>query len=95
MSPYDSDGSPSVGPGPGIRSGDRVATRALVCTAPMPRARRPVARGLAALRHLPPGSGDAVLGPSRAVGNLAEVGCWLEEFHPYSLVELDYAGSFT
>ena len=32
------------------------------------------------------------LEPSRAVGDLAEVGCWLEEFHPYSLVELDYGG---
>ena len=67
------------------------ATRALVYTTPMPRARRRVARGLAALRHLPAGS-DAVLEPSRAVGDLAEVGRWLEEFHPYSLVELDYGG---
>ena len=25
-------------------------------------------------------------------GDLAEVGRWLEEFHPYSLVELDYGG---
>jgi hypothetical protein len=68
------------------------ATRALVYTTPMPRACRRVARGLGALRHLPPGSGDAVLEPSRAVGDLAEVGCWLEEFHPYSFVELDYGG---
>jgi hypothetical protein len=51
-----------------------------------------VARGLAALRHLPARSGDAVLEPSRAVGELAEVGRWLEDFHPYSLVELDYGG---
>jgi hypothetical protein len=68
------------------------ATRALVYTTPMTRARRRVARGLGALRHLPAGSGDAVLEPSRAVGELAEVGRWLEEFHPYSLVELDYGG---
>jgi hypothetical protein len=68
------------------------ATRALVYTTPMTRARRRVARGLAALRHLPAGSGDAVLEPSRAVGELAEVGRWLEDFHPYSLVELDYGG---
>jgi hypothetical protein len=68
------------------------ATRALVYTTPMTRARRRVARGLGALRHLPAGSGDAVLEPSRAVGELAEVGCWLEDFHPYSLVELDYGG---
>jgi len=67
-------------------------TRALVYTTPMTRARRRVARGLGALRHLPAGSGDAVLEPSRAVGELAEVGRWLEDFHPYSLVELDYGG---
>ena len=68
------------------------ATRALVYTTPMTRARRRVARGLAALRHLPAGSGDAVLEPARAAGDLAEVGRWLEDFHPYSLVELDYGG---
>jgi hypothetical protein len=68
------------------------ATRALVYTTPMTRARRRVARGLAALRHLPAGSGDGVLEPSRATGDLAEVGRWLEDFHPYSLVELDYGG---
>jgi len=68
------------------------ATRALVYTTPMTRARRRVARGLAALRHLPTGSGDALLKPARAVGDLAEVGRWLEDFHPYSLVELDYGG---
>src|SRR6185312_3018715 len=68
------------------------ATRALVYTTPMTRARRRVARGLGALRYLPAGSGDAVLEPSRAVGELAEVGRWLEDFYPYSLVELDYGG---
>jgi hypothetical protein len=68
------------------------ATRALVYTTPMTRARRRVARGLAALRHLPAGSGDGVLEPARAAGDLAEVGRWLEDFHPYSLVELDYGG---
>jgi len=68
------------------------ATRALVYTTPMTRARRRVARGLAALRHLPAGSGEAVLEPARAAGDLAEVGRWLEDFHPYSLVELDYGG---
>jgi hypothetical protein len=67
------------------------ATRALVYATPMPRARQRVARGLAALRHLPAGS-EAVLKPSRAVGDLAKVGRWLEEFHPASLVELDYGG---
>ena len=63
-----------------------------VYTTPMTRARRRVARGLAASRHLPAGSGDAVLEPTRAASDLAEVGRWLEDFHPYSLVELDYGG---
>jgi hypothetical protein len=84
----------SLGEGRGRAAGPATASaiRALVYTTPMTRARRRVARGLAALRHLPAGSGDAVLEPARAVGDLAEVGRWLEDFHPYSLVELDYGG---
>ena len=84
----------SLGPGRG-RAGARAtapATRALVYTTPMSRARRRVARGLAALRDLPAGPGDAAREPSRAEGDLVEVGRWLEEFHPYALVELDYGG---
>nr|BFD83985.1 hypothetical protein StreXyl84_33860 [Streptomyces sp. Xyl84] len=51
---------------------------------PMVQARRRVARGLRALR-------DAVdEGP--LVDGLVDVGRWLEEFHPRSLVELDYGG---
>jgi hypothetical protein len=30
--------------------------------------------------------------PAGAETELAEVGRWLEDFHPYSLVELDYGG---
>ena len=86
----------SLGPGPGRgRAAARAtapATRALVYTTPMSRARRRVARGLAALRGLPAGSGDAAWEPPRAEGALAEVDRWLEEFHPNSLVELDYGG---
>ena len=84
----------SLGEGRGRAAGPATASaiRALVYTTPMARARRRVARGLAALRHLPAGSGDAVLEPARAAGDLAEVGRWLEDFHPYSLVELDYGG---
>ena len=88
----------SLGEGRGRAAGPATASaiRALVYTTPMARARRRVARGLAALRHLPAGSGDAVLEPvlepAGAVGDLAEVGRWLEDFHPYSLVELDYGG---
>jgi hypothetical protein len=68
------------------------ATRALLYTTPMSRARRRVARGLAALHSLPPGFAGAVWDPVRAETELGEVGRWLAEFHPYSLVELDYGG---
>ncbi|MFI1970126.1 hypothetical protein BLA24_18910 [Streptomyces cinnamoneus] len=51
---------------------------------PMVQARRRVARGLRTLR-------DAIEeGP--LIDGLVEVGKWLEEFHPRSLVELDYGG---
>ena len=84
----------SLGPGLGWSSARATApaTRALVYTTPMAQARRRVARGLAALRALPTGSGDEAWEPPQAAGDLADVGRWLEEFHPYSLVELDYGG---
>ena len=75
-------------PGPQTAS----ATRALLYTTPMSRARRRVARGLAALHRLPTGFAGAVWDPVRAETELGEMGRWLEEFHPYSLVELDYGG---
>jgi len=87
----------SLGPGRGRHAAPdtAAATRALVYTTPMARARRRVARGLFAVRHLqsqrPTGSGDDP-GPSRVAAELADVGRWLEDFHPYSLVELDYGG---
>ena len=68
------------------------ATRALLYATSMARARRRVARGLTALRSLPPGFDGAVRDPSQAETELGEVGRWLEDFHPYSLVELDYGG---
>ena len=55
-------------------------------------ARKRVARGLAALRSLPSGFAGAVWDPVHAETELAEVGRWLEDFHPYSLAELDYGG---
>ena len=84
----------SLGPGRGRASARPTApaTRALVYSTPMSRARKRVARGLAALRGLPSGVGDAAWEPPQAAGDLAEVGRWLEDFHPYSLVELDYGG---
>lgn len=84
----------SLGPGPGRPSAAATAsaTRALVYTTPLARARRRIARGLATFRNLPPGFEGSVLDPPQAVDDLAEVSRWLEEFHPYSLVELDYGG---
>ena len=51
---------------------------------PMVQARRRVARGLRVLR-------DA-LDEGPLIDGLVDVGRWLEEFHPRSLVELDYGG---
>jgi len=82
----------SLGPGPGrpAAAATASATRALVYTTPMARARRRVGRALATFRDLPPGFEGTVLDPPQTAGDLAEVGRWLAEFHPYSLVELDY-----
>ncbi|MFH8608393.1 hypothetical protein ACH4D5_13000 [Streptomyces sp. NPDC018029] len=51
---------------------------------PMVQARRRVARGLKTLRE--------ALGEGPLIDGLVDVGRWLEEFHPRSLVELDYGG---
>lgn len=51
---------------------------------PMVQARRRVARGLKVLKD---GLGEGPL-----IDGLVDVGRWLEEFHPRSLVELDYGG---
>ncbi|MFH8489871.1 hypothetical protein [Streptomyces longisporoflavus] len=51
---------------------------------PMVQARRRVARGLRTLRD--------TIEEGPLVDGLMDVGRWLEEFHPRSLVELDYGG---
>ncbi|CAL9500837.1 MULTISPECIES: hypothetical protein [Streptomyces] len=51
---------------------------------PMVQARRRVARGLRALRE--------AMDEGPLIDGLLDVGRWLEEFHPRSLVELDYGG---
>ncbi|MFJ8232776.1 hypothetical protein ACIQ9E_22925 [Streptomyces sp. NPDC094448] len=51
---------------------------------PMAQARRRVARALKALRESQDGE--------QLAAGLVDVGKWLEEFHPRSLVELDYGG---
>ena len=60
------------------------APRSLVYRTPMAQARRRVARGLHALRK--------AFDESPVVGTVEALGRWLEEFHPRSLVELDYGG---
>jgi hypothetical protein len=87
-------GTPAAGDSRGPATA--AATRTLVYATAMSQARRRVARSLAAARRIPgsvlaePGSVAAAL---LGVGDqLEEIGRWLEEFHPHSLVELDYGG---
>jgi hypothetical protein len=83
------------------------ATRTLVYATAMAQARRRVARALATVRRASgPKPGRRVSGDNqdqdsgapttvamiRVSARLEEVGRWLEEFHPHSLVELDYGG---
>nr|WP_259470433.1 hypothetical protein [Streptomyces sp. 1114.5] len=72
-------GEPAEGEG---ERGGRPA--ALFYLVPMAQARRRVARAYRALREAVP-AGELVRGAE-------QVGRWLEEFHPRSLVELDYGG---
>ncbi|MDP9436958.1 MAG: hypothetical protein M3P93_17945 [Actinomycetota bacterium] len=58
--------------------------RELVYRTAMSRARRRLARGLAVLRR--------ALDDATVVEAVEDLGRWLEEFHPRSLVELDYGG---
>ena len=70
-------GGPAGGPMQGLG-------RALVYRTPMSRARRRVARALAVLRR--------AVEESDTVDLVEDLGRWLEDFHPRSLVELDYGG---
>ena len=58
--------------------------RALVYLTAMSRARRRSAKARGIVRR--------TLGEGPALDALEEVGRWLEQFHPHSLVELDYGG---
>ncbi|MFF0702266.1 hypothetical protein [Streptomyces tendae] len=64
--------------------GEAAAAPVLRYRTPMVQARRRVARGLRALRE--------AVDEGPLVDGLVDVGRWLEEFHPRSLVELDYGG---
>ena len=81
------------------------ATRTLIYATTMAQARRRAARALATFRRVP-GTAQALRTPGAEASNcpptaagllragvaLEEIGRWLEEFHPHSLVELDYGG---
>ncbi|MFF0414623.1 hypothetical protein ACFYUY_29775 [Kitasatospora sp. NPDC004745] len=69
---------------PAAEPGGPARAAALFYLVPMAQARRRVARAYRALREEVP-DGELVRGAER-------VGRWLEEFHPRSLVELDYGG---
>ncbi|HYZ57066.1 MAG TPA: hypothetical protein VE733_26685 [Streptosporangiaceae bacterium] len=72
------------------------AVRTLIYATAMTQARRRAARGLAAVRkglRGPLAGPDDVRRCSLAVtAQLEDVALWLEEFHPQSVVELDYGG---
>jgi hypothetical protein len=76
-------GQGSAGPGTGAPPRHRTG-RSLVYRTAMSRARRRTARALSVMRR--------VLGDDGAVAGVEDLGRWLEEFHPRSLVELDYGG---
>jgi hypothetical protein len=69
-------------------------TRTLVYATAMSQARTRVSRARSVIRPArspratPPWGAD----PAALAAELTEVGAWLEEFHPHSLVELDYGG---
>jgi hypothetical protein len=92
--------APSKGP-----AATASATRTLIYATAMAQARRRVARALAGARRASaprpadraqsPGQGGRARGQAAMIqvsGELEEVGRWIEEFHPHSLVELDYGG---
>ena len=70
----------AAGPAPA----GRLAGRSLVYRTPMSRARRRAARALAVLRR--------TVDDGTVTAGVEDLGRWLEEFHPRSLVELDYGG---
>ena len=68
-------------------------TRTLVYATAMARARRRLSLALDAFRRAgTPADALADDAARRVVTELEQIGCWLEEFHPDALVELDYGG---
>ncbi|MFD9129708.1 hypothetical protein [Kitasatospora sp. NPDC059571] len=87
--PFGEDDRRFVPAGAGGADG-RPEPAALFYLTSMAQARRRVARGYRALRAAVPGSARGA--GSDLVAGVEQVGRWLEEFHPRSLVELDYGG---
>ena len=87
-------GTPAAGESRGPATA--AATRTLIYATAMSQARRRLARSLATARRLSGSrlaeSEPAVVALLRVGAELEEIGRWLEEFHPHSLVELDYGG---
>src|SRR5262249_39656619 len=80
-------------PGEGGRA-TPAGARTLVYATAMSQARTRVAKALAVIRPARSPRAAAPWGgaPASLLAGLREVGAWLEEFHPHSLVELDYGG---
>lgn len=68
----------------GRQAVEATTERSLMYVTEMPAARRRVARALAVLRK--------VIEDGSVIASVQEIGRWLEEFHPRSVVELDYGG---
>jgi hypothetical protein len=80
-------------PGEGGRA-TAAGTRTLVYATAMSQARARVAKALGVIRPArgPRPAGPFGADPAAVAADLREVGSWLAEFHPHSLVELDYGG---
>lgn len=76
--------SPSAPGGPAGAPARTGLDRALVYLTAMSRARRRAAKALSVIRR--------AFADGPAVDALEELARWLEDFHPHSLVELDYGG---
>jgi hypothetical protein len=67
-------------------------TRTLVYATAMARARERAQRALKVLQKAHDSAPASVFGGQALLESLAELGSWLAEFHPESLLELDYGG---
>jgi hypothetical protein len=75
-----------------VPGGPAVPSRAMVYTAPMPRARDRVRAALEGYRGADGAAGAGSATTPGTLAELAQISSWLAEFDPRSLVELDYGG---